>query len=489
MDAEEAERQASRPLREMRSLPSVDALVRMVAPAAANNGGDRHTIVRVARAVIGEARSAIERGESSPSREALAERMAVLLRARSLPSLRRVINATGVIVNTNLGRAPLSDDALRAVADVAHGYSNLEFDLHTGERGSRQAHMRGLLCELTNAEDALVVNNNAAAVLVTLAALAVGRDVIISRGELVEIGGGFRIPDVLRQSGARLIEVGTTNRTRLADYREAITDQTALLLAVHPSNFRIVGFTEAPELRELAELAHEKGLPLVHDVGSGSLVPVERLGLAHEPRPVESVAAGADVVCFSGDKLLGGPQAGVIVGRSALLERIARHPLMRAMRIDKLSLAALEATLRAYAEAPMSPDVPVWRMMAATIDELRERAENWAATIRTWGVPVETRPGDSTVGGGSLPGETLPTVLCALGSSNEGKTRHRRDEDEHDQIDVAALAEKLREGEPPIVGRVSRGLLLLDPRTVEPHDDTLLLEALRTAIGSDGLVR
>lgn len=468
---------------ELRRLPSVDTLVRDVMARHAGTPAAHRALVQAARRVIAEARAAIGRGEPLPSRKWLAERMVAVAREGARRSLRPVINATGVIVNTNLGRAPLSEDAIRAVADVARGYSNLELDLQTGERGSRQSHVRGLLRELTGAEDALVVNNNAAAVLVTLAALAAGREVVVSRGELVEIGGGFRVPDVLRQSGARLVEVGTTNRTRVADFEAAITEQTALLLAVHPSNFRVVGFTESPDLRDLARLAHERGLALVHDVGSGSLAPVERLGLAHEPRPAESVAAGADVVCFSGDKLLGGPQAGIIVGQSAPLARIARHPLMRAVRIDKLSLAALEATLRACARDPNAPDVPVWRMMSAMVDELRERAERWVAQIGSWGVAAEVAPGASTVGGGSLPGETLPTVLCAIGSADDGRARRQPSEREGALLDAAALAEKLRNGDPPVVGRVYRGQLLLDPRTVDPQDDAALLEALRLALG------
>lgn len=485
MGAEPVDPRATEGPSALRRLPAVDALVREFAAPRAGPPIPRRELVVAARKVIAEARAAIGRGEPPPTVDGLSERLAAVVAEASRPSLRRVINATGVIINTNLGRAPLSEDAIRALADVARGFSNLEFDLDTGERGSRQSHVRGVLRELTGAEDALVVNNNAAAVLVTLAALAAGREVIVSRGELVEIGGGFRIPDVLRQSGARLVEVGTTNRTRVADYEAAITEQAALLLAVHQSNFRMVGFTESPDLRDLARLAHGRGLALAHDVGSGSLAPVDRLGLAHEPRPAESVAAGADIVCFSGDKLLGGPQAGIIVGRAALLERVARHPLMRAVRIDKLSLAALEATLRATARDPDAPDVPVWRMMSAPVEGLRARAERWAAAVRSWGVEAAVAPGESTVGGGSLPGETLPTVLCAIGAVDDGHLDRRTLVGDHGPLDAAALADRLRNGNLPVVGRVYRGQLLLDPRTVQPEEDAALAEAVRLALDAD----
>ncbi|HST88157.1 MAG TPA: L-seryl-tRNA(Sec) selenium transferase, partial [Ktedonobacterales bacterium] len=401
----------------LRRLPSVDALVRAFTARTAGDGETVPTATAVtsaARAVIGAARAAVQSGATPPAHDDLLARLRERLETADRPHLKRVINATGVVVNTNLGRAPLSEAAVRAMAEVARGYSNLEYDLEAGTRGSRQAHVRDPLRALTGAEDALAVNNNAAAVLVALAALAAGREVIVSRGELVEIGGGFRVPDVMRQSGARLVEVGTTNRTRARDYAEAITAETALLLAVHPSNFRVVGFTETPPLAALAALARERGIALMYDLGSGSLGDTARWGLAHEPTPRESIAAGADVVCFSGDKLLGGPQAGLIVGRAALLERIARHPLMRAVRIDKLTLAALEATLRQHAQGVAEREVPVWHALASPLNELRQRAEAWAGTLRAHGLVAAAVEGESTVGGGSLPGETLPAVLCAI---------------------------------------------------------------------------
>jgi L-seryl-tRNA(Ser) seleniumtransferase len=448
------------PQASLRLLPSVDALAR----AFASRAGEGETaptaeaVTQAAREVIGAARAAVQSGGAPPAHDELLARLRERLETADRPHLKRVIN---------LGRAPLSAAAVRALAEVARGYSNLEYDLEAGTRGSRQAHVRDLLRALTGAEDALAVNNNAAAVLVALAALAAGREVIVSRGELVEIGGGFRVPDVMRQSGARLVEVGTTNRTRTRDYAEAITAETALLLAVHPSNFRVVGFTETPPLVALAALARERGIALMYDLGSGSLGDTTRWGLAHEPTPQESIAAGADVVCFSGDKLLGGPQAGLIVGRATLLERIERHPLMRAVRIDKLTLAALEATLRQHARGVAEREVPVWRALAAPLAELRRRAEAWAEALRAHGLPAAAIEGESTIGGGSLPGETQPTVLCAIHLSDAAAA-----------MDAGTLATRLRLGEPAVVARVYHDRLLLDPRTVQPSEDETLVSAV-----------
>jgi L-seryl-tRNA(Ser) seleniumtransferase len=322
-----------------------------------------------------------------------------------------------------------------------------------------------MMCELTGAEAALLLTTSAAAVLLILSALASGREVIISRGELVEIGGGFRVPDVLRQSGARLIEVGTTNRTRLEDYAQAIGPATALILLVHPSNYRIVGFTEAPAREELAALARRHHMPLVEDLGSGCLLDTARWDLAHAPTPRESVAAGCAIVCFSGDKLLGGPQAGIIVGRRRYLGQIARHPLLRALRVDKLTLAALGATLRTYYVGTAEVEIPVWRMIGMSADALRARAADWVARLCARGMVAEERLGSSTVGGGSLPGETLPTTLCAL-RAPEGAG------------EISQYAARLRTGEPAVVARVWRDWLLLDPRTVDPAEDAVLLGAV-----------
>ena len=387
--------------------------------------------VSAARSVLEQAREDIRAGRDPGSFvEAV---LAELARARR-PSLRRVLNATGVLVHTNLGRAPLADAALARVVEVGSGYSNLEYDLERGERGSRQDHLAPLLSRLTGAEAALVVNNNAAAVLLSLAALAEGREVVVSRGELIEIGDGFRIPDVLARSGARLVEVGTTNRTRAADYERAIGPDTALLLRVHQSNFRVVGFSERPGLTELAEVARTHELPLVDDLGSGAFATV-----GDEPTPAESLRAGADLVTFSGDKLLGGPQAGVVVGRRDLVERLRKHPLQRALRADKLTLAALEGTLGLALDGA-SDGIPVLRMLHEPVERVRARAEHLASLVN--GEVEETV---SRVGGGALPLAEIPSAACAVEEQ---------------------LAEPLRLGEPPVIGIVRDGRLLLDCRTL-----------------------
>jgi len=405
----------------LRDLPSVDELARR---------SDDPLAVEAARTVLAHAREQIRAG-SDPGN--LGERLRQELAAARAPRLRRVINATGVIVHTNLGRAPLAAAALDQVVDAARGYSNLEYDLDAGGRGSRQSHVADLVSRLTGAEAALVVNNNAAAVMLALATLAEGREVLVSRGELIEIGDGFRIPDVLTRSGARLHEVGTTNRTRAADYENAIGPDTAVLLRVHQSNFRVVGFTEQPQLAELAELAHAHELVLVDDLGSGALVDV-----GDEPTARASLAAGADLVCFSGDKLLGGPQAGMIVGRADLVERLRRHPLQRALRADKLTLAALEGTLRLALDAP--DEIPVLRMLREPPGAVRARAERLAAAI---GGEVEETV--ARAGGGALPLAELPSYACAV---------------------EERLGERLRRGTPPVVGILRDGRLLLDCRTL-----------------------
>ena len=402
------------------------------------------------------------------------------LRAAVAPSLRSVINATGVIVHTNLGRAPLARRALDRIVGVASGYANLEYDLAAGERGSRTVHAAKLLTQLTGAEAAVVVNNNAAAVLLVLAALADGREVIISRGELVEIGGGFRIPDVMRQSGAILREVGTTNRTRAADYAAAIGDRTALMLRVHPSNFRIEGFTERPALAEVAALGARFDIPVVEDLGSGRLSVGAATGavsgragagaIGDEPTVRASIDAGVSVCTFSGDKLLGGPQAGIIVGRRALLERVRRHPLMRALRVDKLTIAALEATLIEHAAGRADQTVPVARMIAATVEELVARAEALCARLDgAAGLRVAVEASEATIGGGSTPGITLESRALSVAVAG----RSARD-----------LASALRTHDPPVIGRIADDTLWLDLRTVPPEqDDTLAAALIRLAKG------
>jgi len=450
---------------QFRLLPALDELLQSSAGQHLRSLYSHQLAVRALRASLAEARTAIRAGALCPSNQSLLQTAADLLEREQRPHLLPVINATGVIINTNLGRAPLSQTALEAVRQVAEGYTNLEYELDPGVRGSRHGHVAALLRESTGAEAALVVNNNAAAVLLALSTLAQGREVILSRGQLVEIGGGFRVPDVMRQSGCKLIEVGTTNRTRLSDYTAALSAETALLLSVHPSNFQITGFTETTSLPDLAELAHQHNILLMDDLGSGCLLASEDFHLAHEPQPQESLAAGADVVCFSGDKLLGGPQAGILVGKTAIMQQIARHPLLRALRIDKMTLAALEATLRHYQRGEAITHIPIWRMIAQTSASLTRRAENWAERLQALGIPARTRSGLSTIGGGSLPGETLPTVLLALDATDFSQS-------------LEELARRLRVRALPIVARIQHDALLLDPRTVLEEQDEAVFQAL-----------
>jgi L-seryl-tRNA(Ser) seleniumtransferase len=439
-----------------RALPSVDRLAARVLAEAPE--ADATVVVALARETLDAARAALASGGALPDVTAdLRGRLAELGR----PRLRPVINATGVIIHTNLGRAPLSHAARAAMEAVSRGYSNLEYDLDAGERGSRHGHLEGVLRRVTGAPAGFAVNNNAAAVLLALSALCAGREVVIARGQLVEIGGGFRIPDVLRQSGARLVEVGTTNRTYVRDYVEAVTPETAAFLRVHSSNFRVIGFTHEPELAELAVAAHERGLLMLDDLGSGCLLDTAPFGLAPEPTVQASLAAGADLAMFSGDKLLGGPQAGVIAGRADIVEQARRHPLARAVRLDKASIAALAATLGHYARGEALRAVPVWRMIGAPEAELDGRARVWADALAGAAV-IEGR---SMVGGGSLPEESLPTRLLALRPPRP-----------------AEAARTLRTGDPAIVARVERDTLLLDPRTVDPEDDPLVAAALRALV-------
>jgi L-seryl-tRNA(Ser) seleniumtransferase len=428
---------------QLRDLPSVDELAR---------GSDDPLAIEAARTVLAAAREEIQAGLDPGD---LGERLRGEVAGARKPSLRRVLNATGVIVHTNLGRAPLAETALERVYEAARGYSNLELDLSSGTRGSRQDHVASILRRLTGAEAALVVNNNAAAVLLALAALAEGRDVIVSRGELIEIGDGFRIPDVLARSGARLVEVGTTNRTRASDYEQAVGPETALLLRVHQSNFRVVGFTEQPRLEELAAVARRHGLPLVDDLGSGALAASNSALLADEPSARDALAAGADLVCFSGDKLLGGPQAGIAAGRADLVERLRRHPLQRALRADKLTLAALEGTLQLHLEMPGR--IPVLRMLGEDPVTVRARAERLAALV---GGELEETV--ARVGGGALPLAELPSFACAV-------------EEE--------LAAPLRSSEPPVIGIIRDCRLLLDCRTLADDDVEHVAAAVTAARG------
>lgn len=444
-----------------RRLPSVDAVVR----AAGGVDHPRDRFVRAVRDVLAEARAAGTTLDESAAAEAARRRLS----ERDRRSLRRVVNATGVVLQTNLGRAPLAPAALAAIADAA-GAVSVEYDLAAGKRGERHGHASRLLAELAGAEDGVVANNNAAAVLLALAALASRKEVIVARGELVEIGGGFRIPDVLRRSGAKLVEVGTTNRTYVRDYAAAITERTGAILRVHASNFKLTGFVAQPEGRSLGALAHERGIAFIHDLGSGTFLDTSRFGLAREETVAEAVAAGADVVTFSGDKLLGGPQAGLAVGRSAAIAALRAHPLMRAMRPDKLTIAALVATLELYRDGRAESELPVWRMIAATPAALAKRARALAAQLATGGIEcvvIETR---STVGGGSLPEETQPSRAVAI-AAGHGRANE--------------VAARLRVAEPPVVTRVVDDRVALDLRSVAPEDDEMLARAVTAALAKE----
>src|SRR6266702_4382061 len=436
-----------------RDLPSVDRLLRDPLLVSL----PRELALQAARDVLEDARRATLDGGWTFALADLPRLVEQRVRAATAPRLRPVLNASGVIIHTNLGRAPLSPAALEAAKQAAQGYSNLEYDLEAGERGSRHNLVTDLLSRLTGAEDALVANNNAAAVLLILSALGQGAEAIISRGQLVEIGGGFRIPDVMRQSGVSLVEVGTTNRTYAADFEAAITEHTALLLRVHASNFLQVGFVHQPTLEELVAVGTHHGLPIVDDLGSGSLIDTSRFGLAREPMVQTSVAAGVTLVAFSGDKLLGGPQAGIIVGRATELTRLRRHPLMRAIRPDKLTLAALGATLVHYVRGEAERDVPVWRMISAPVTDLEARARAMAA--RLGGHTVPTR---SAIGGGSLPGQTQPSWAVAFESPAPDR-----------------LAAALRHADPPVIGRIEDNRVLLDLRAILPEQDPVLERAVR----------
>lgn len=443
----------------LRKLPSVDQVV-----AALGDERSRLAVTGAARRAIDLAREQIRLGHEPRSFDDVVGLARELLRDRERSLLQPVINATGVLIHTNLGRVPLGDEQLEAVRSVSSGYSNLEYDLRAGARGSRYSHAAGLITEITGAEAALVVNNNAAAVLLALTALCSGGEVIISRGELVEIGGEFRIPDVMTSSGARLVEVGTTNRTHIADYERAVTPDTAAILKVHPSNYRVVGFTAEVSARDVARLARGRRIPFVHDLGSG-LLDATQDWTRDEPSVREALEDGADVITFSGDKLLGGPQAGVIAGRSGLIEKIARHPMLRALRPDKMTLAALEATLRMHSEG-RTGELPLWRMASTGVEELQERAGSLVTELAPRlgkGFKAEAVALRAVAGGGSLPGAELGSYGVWI---------------DHGERSSAELQRSLRYCEPPVIARVEDDRLLLDLRTVDPAQDSVLLAQL-----------
>lgn len=440
-------------------LPSVDQVLSSPYGTEMAEKYGHSLVVEAIRSILDQARQDHLKEESAiPDLAGVLEAAKNLLYHWLKPTLFPVLNATGVIIHTNLGRAPLSDDALKAVKEVGQNYSTLEFDLDSGGRGSRLVHAESLFQKLLGAESALVVNNNASAVLLMLTVLTQGKKVIISRSQLIEIGGGFRIPDVLRHSGTELVEVGTTNKVHLSDYKKAFSEETIAVMRAHSSNYKIVGFTSEPDIKEIAASAHERGLWFFDDLGSGALLDTSPYGLKHEPTVQESLAAGADLVCFSGDKLLGGPQGGIILGRRDLIDQLKVHPLARAIRADKMALAALSATLEHYIKGEGLEKIPIWQMISTSGDEIKSRAENWKKTIGLGDV-IESK---SMVGGGSLPGETLPSSVWAVSV-------------DHPQTLLAGL----RKSTPAIIGRIENDRVVFDPRTILPQSDSDFIQAFK----------
>lgn len=446
---------------DLRGLPAVDVLLQSQSARSLELQYGRNLLLEALRTTLEDIRSSAAELKTLPSPDEILAKTAKQLAIITNPTLVGVINATGVILHTNLGRAPLSKNALAAVLETSSAYCTLEYDLTKGARGSRSTHAEKLLTRLTGAQAAFVVNNNAAAVMLVLSALAKRKRVIISRGQLIEIGGGFRIPDVMSQSGAKLVEVGTTNRVHLHDYSAALAEPAAIVMRAHSSNFRIIGFTSEPALREIISEAHAHGAVFVDDLGSGALLDTSSYGLMHEPMVQESLEAGADLVCFSGDKLLGGPQAGIVVGRKDLIEKIKKHPLARAVRADKLCLAALSATILSYLKGRAELEIPIWKMINQTQAELREKAQRWAAALGAG----EVITGLSTVGGGSLPEETLPTFLLALTVKQPNR-----------------FLKLLRELNPPLIGRIENEMVVFDPRTVLEEQEQTFIEHLKFAL-------
>ncbi|MBN2114976.1 MAG: L-seryl-tRNA(Sec) selenium transferase [Anaerolineales bacterium] len=445
----------------LRDLPSVEQLLQGATQLIETYG--RPLTLDALRLALDEIRTRFRATPEAglPSPDAILAQAASHLLAWTKPTLLPVINATGVILHTNLGRAPLSRAAVAAMKEAAEDYSTLEYDLEKGQRGSRLTHAEATLQKLTGAEAAVIVNNNASAVLLALAALAHKKRVVISRSQLVEIGGGFRVPDVMKQSQAKLVEVGTTNKIRLSDYQSAFEEPTALVMRAHRSNFKIIGFTEEPELGEIVEVAHQAGVPVLDDLGSGALLDTANYGFAHEPTVQESLAAGVDLVCFSGDKLLGGPQAGILLGKKDLIDKVRKHPLARAVRADKICLAGLTATLLHYLKDEPEREIPIWRMMSLTLDQLKVRAETWRAELGQG----EVLKSESTVGGGSLPEECVSTYVLALNVGSPDK-----------------FLKKLRQASSPVIARTENDKVLLDPRTV--LNDALLLRVLKGVLSS-----
>lgn len=461
----------------LRNLPSIEQLLQIETTAYLIARFGRPLTLDAIRITLDEIRTRFKSGllVDSPSTDFILTQTESYLTAWTTSTLHPVINATGVILHTNLGRSPLSDATIRAMDSVSRNYSNLEFDVETGKRGSRLIHAESLLQKLTGAESALIVNNNASAILLILSALANKKRVVIARSQLVEIGGGFRIPDVMKQSGAKLVEVGTTNKIHISDYESALQESVsiresvsesvyksaAIVMHAHRSNFKIVGFTQEPELKDIVETAHKYNVPVIDDLGSGALYDTAKYGLAHEPTVQESMQAGVDIICFSGDKLLGGPQAGIIIGKKVLIDKIKKHPLARAVRADKTCLAGLSATLTHYLKDEFEREIPVVKMMSLTLKQLQARAEAWKQELG-YG---EIESGLSTVGGGSLPDESMPTFLLALKVKSAEK-----------------FLKALRKNNPPIIARTEQDKILLDPRTVLPEQEGALLVGLKNVL-------
>ena len=446
---------------DLSAIPSVDAILQSPSADTLINTAGRELAVKAIRQSLDQIREKMLSGFPLPDVHVIIQEANKFAKKWIQPSLYPVINASGIILHTNLGRAPLSDDTIKAMQGISSSYNNLEFDLQKGKRGKRSIHAEKILKILTGAESALVVNNNAAAVLLVLSALAKRKKVIIPNSQLVEIGGGFRVPDVMRQSGAKLIAIGTTNRIHLSDYLQALEDGVSLVLNAHHSNFKIIGFTTEPKLKEVIAAAHNHSVPFVYDIGSGAMIDTSPYGLSHEPTVVEAMSAGADIICFSGDKLLGGPQAGIIIGRSELMEKVKRHPLARAVRADKTCLSGISTTLIHYLKGEAEDKIPIWKMIALDEDTIHQRAQDWIKSIGQGNVIK----GNSMVGGGSLPGETLPTYLLAL-----------------DVPSVKKFLTRLRALPFPIVARIENGQALFDPRTVLPNQEEAFLLGLKETL-------
>ena len=456
----------------LRQLPSVEKILESEKLKEKIERYSHPLVSETAKETLSSIREQIKEVPQDISFDQIVEKVSQAVEEKTTDLVRPVINATGVILHTNLGRAPLDEESLSHIVEISKNYNNLEFDLKAGKRSHRGIFLQKLLCQLTQAEAALAVNNNAGAVLLILTALAEGKEVIVSRGELVQIGGGFRIPEILALSGAILKEVGTTNKTTLSDYENAITQDTALLLKVHQSNFRMIGFVERPPISELVNLGRKHNLCAAEDLGSGVMLRTEDFELAHEPTALEAISAGADLVCFSGDKLLGAPQAGIILGRKKYIDLLRKHPLHRALRLDKMFIAGLESVLLSYLKGQATKKIPAWQMISAPLDVLRKRAENIKEELHKSGISITIKESKSTVGGGALPGETLPTVAISVESTESAGMNHA--------VHTAdQLAQLFREQSPPIIGRIEDEKFVLDLRTIFPHQDDLIIKAIK----------